>query len=96
LFFSITQYPYFWVSGKQGAVHFAPVSEDLDEVIDASFLSVEISDGGVPIDGRAQGQPPSSLCATRVDLTLSDGRRVLVEGPTALSAVVGLVEGLIA
>jgi putative transposase len=21
LFFSITQYPYFWVSGKQGAVH---------------------------------------------------------------------------
>ena len=75
---------------------FAPVSEDLDEVIDASFLPVEISDGGVPIDGRAQGQPPSSLCATRVDLTLSDGRRVLVEGPTALSAVVGLVEGLIA
>jgi hypothetical protein len=25
---------------------------------------------------------------------LSDGRRVLIEGPTALSAVVGLVEGL--
>jgi hypothetical protein len=24
LFFSITQYPYFWVSGKQGAVHKAP------------------------------------------------------------------------
>jgi hypothetical protein len=22
LFFSITQYPYFWVSGKKGAVHY--------------------------------------------------------------------------
>ena len=41
--------------------------------------------------GAIQG---SSLCAVRVDLTLSDGRRVLVEGPTALVAVLGLVEGL--
>ena len=32
--------------------------------------------------------------ANRVDITLSDGRRIVVEGPTALSAVVGLVEGL--
>ena len=34
------------------------------------------------------------LCATRVDLTLSDGRRVLIEGPTSLGAVMSLVEGL--
>ena len=35
-----------------------------------------------------------SVTATRVDLTLSDGRRILIEGPMALSAIVGLVEGL--
>jgi transposase len=29
-----------------------------------------------------------------VDITLSDGRQILVEGSTALSAVVALVEGL--
>ena len=34
------------------------------------------------------------VTATRVDLTLSDGRRILIEGPMALSAIVGLVEGL--
>jgi hypothetical protein len=32
LFFSITQYPYFWVSGKQGAVH----SYRMDNVKDSS------------------------------------------------------------
>jgi transposase len=35
------------------------------------------------------------LSAQRVDITLSDGRRILVEGSTALSAVLALVEGLI-
>ena len=73
---------------------FATVAEDPDQVIEASFLPVEIADRGVPVDEDAPSQWPSSLCATRVDLTLSDWRRVLVEGPTALSAVVGLVEGL--
>ncbi|XAT62638.1 oxidoreductase [Rhodobacteraceae bacterium Araon29] len=34
------------------------------------------------------------LSAQRVDITLSDGRRILVEGATGLSAVVALVEGL--
>ena len=34
------------------------------------------------------------ITATRVDLTLSDGRRILIEGPMALSAIIGLVEGL--
>ncbi|WP_254604168.1 hypothetical protein [Leisingera sp. ANG59] len=32
--------------------------------------------------------------AQRIDITLSAGRRIVVEGPTALSAVVGLVQGL--
>ena len=73
---------------------FAAVAEDPDEGIEGSFLPVEIADRGAPVDEDAPSQWPSPLCATRVDLTLSDGRRVLVEGPTALSAVVGLVEGL--
>ncbi|MCP3969099.1 MAG: oxidoreductase [Rhodobacteraceae bacterium] len=34
------------------------------------------------------------LSAHRVDITLSDGRRVLIEGPTTLNAVVSLVQGL--
>ena len=60
-----------------------------------SFLPIEIEDA-----------PPSSnepavvssvnipVSAQRIDITLSDSRRILVEGPTALSAVVTLVEGL--
>jgi transposase len=62
------------------------------------FLRVEIEDAEVvtvstaPIVSADAAQTP--LRATRVDLTLSAGRRVLIEGPTALCAVVSLVEGL--
>ncbi|CUH62385.1 hypothetical protein TL5118_00003 [Thalassovita autumnalis] len=35
-----------------------------------------------------------SVTAQRVDITLSDGRRILLEGATALSAIVAMVEGL--
>jgi transposase len=55
------------------------------------FLRVEIEDAEVvtvsnaPIVSADAAQTP--LRATRVDLTLSDGRRVLIEGPTALRAV---------
>jgi transposase len=65
---------------------------DVEDPVDG-FLPVEI-------DGHALSDPLVSvrtcqsfepaLSATRVDLTLSDGRRVLVESPTALSAVLGL------
>lgn len=64
------------------------------------FFRVEIEDAEVvtvstaPIVSVDAAQAP--LRATRVDLTLSDGRRVLIEGPTALCAVVSLVEGLTA
>jgi transposase len=64
------------------------------------FLRVEIEDAEVvtvstaPIVSVDAAQTP--LRATRVDLTLSDGRRVLIEGPTALRAVISLVEGLTA
>lgn len=64
------------------------------------FLRVEIEDAEMvsaltaPIVSADVAQTP--LRATRVDLTLSDGRRVLIEGPTALCAVISLVEGLTA
>jgi transposase len=62
------------------------------------FLPVEIdgsaavvNDTDAPLPTGLSGAP---LCANRVDITLTDGRRVLIEGPTALSAVLGLVQGL--
>lgn len=65
------------------------------------FLPVEVS--GSTVDHLADdttmgtaGSTSAPLLAHRVDITLSDGRRVVVEGPTALSSVVGLVQGLMA
>jgi len=74
---------------------FAPVAEGPDD--GAVFLPVEI-DGSTVHEPACQeiAPPPSSspLSASRVDITLSDGRRILIEGPTALPAVVSLVQGL--
>jgi transposase len=63
------------------------------------FLPVEVS--GSTVDQRIDdgtmgtaGLASTSLLTHRVDITLSDGRRVVVEGPTALSSIVGLVQGL--
>lgn len=62
------------------------------------FLPVEIVDADLVSDWIApvatNGTDQALLCTTRIDLTLSDGRRVLIEGPTALGAVLGLVQGL--
>ena len=64
---------------------------------EATFLPVEIeADVAVvrdPIDMPMQSPSPP-LSASRVDITLSDGRRILIEGPTELTAVVSLVRGL--
>lgn len=65
----------------------------------ALFLPVEISGmAAVPDPEAGLGETPRStdadVLAQRVDITLSDGRRILVESPTALSAVLGLVQGL--
>ena len=65
------------------------------------FLPVEVSGSTVDhrIDDGAMGTAGSTsapFLAHRVDITLSDGRRFVVEGPTALSSVVGLVQGLMA
>jgi len=64
----------------------------------ADFLPIEV-EGIVPPPPLPQlpTPPPVSgapLSAQRVDITLSDGRRILVEGTTALTAVLSLVEGL--
>lgn len=61
------------------------------------FLPVEIEAAAVlepaPID-VPMPSPSAPLSARRIDITLSDGRRILVEGPTPLAAVISLVQGL--
>lgn len=80
---------------------FAPVVEGQDDNIEAGgFLPIEIEGSAAVAIGDERPLPtgPSDvpISANRVDITLSDGRRVLIEGPTALSAVLGLVQGLMA
>ncbi|WP_050518110.1 IS66-like element accessory protein TnpA [Pseudorhodobacter antarcticus] len=72
-----------------------------DAALEGVFLPVEIA--ASPMEGvavtpshMAAAGLGAAVSAQRVDITLSDGRRVLVEGPTALSAVLGLVQGLMA
>jgi len=79
---------------------FAP-EEESGEVLDAvemGFVPVEIADIAPvpsPSDMRVSAPALTELVsAQRVDITLSDGRRILVKGSTALSAVLALVEGL--
>lgn len=79
---------------------FAPAEVDVsDDPGDGTlFLPVEITgvaaDPGPGSDLEAHGPTDNPVLAQRVDITLSDGRRVVVEGPTALSSVLGLVQGL--
>lgn len=75
------------------------VAPDADRPDQATtFLPVEIEAGVVhesALVAQSPTLPPSApLSAGRVDITLSDGRRILIEGPTSLSAVVSLVQGL--
>ena len=64
---------------------------------DAVFLPVEV-EGMTAVADRApaphQAALAGPLTVQRVDIALSDGRRILVEGTTALTAVVAMVEGL--
>ena len=69
--------------------------------LDGVFLPIEIEalqlESAGPAPALDAGYNPCSVVsAQRVDITLSDGRRILVEGPTALSSVVGLIHGLTA
>jgi len=62
------------------------------------FLPIEVEDAvQIPSCSDTQVSAPAlagPVSAQRVDITLSDGRRILVEGTTVLSAVLALVEGL--
>lgn len=70
--------------------------EDGEDAADSpAFLPVEIE--GAVSSCAGQNTLPrfeAPLAAQRVDITLSDGRRLLIEGTTTLTAVLGLVEGL--
>ena len=77
----------------------ASTSAPADASVDGVFLPVEIDAPAMERSAskalhRAGAAPVPDVVAQRVDITLSDGRRILVEGPTALSSVVGLVQGL--
>ena len=73
---------------------FAPAPEIDDPDSHGGFLSVEI-EGAVTVPVlEGDRELDTAVSAQRVDITLSDGRRILVEGPTALSGVLALVEGL--
>jgi transposase len=76
---------------------FAP-DEAAPETQGAAFLPVEIAGTAPPQPLSQLPAPPTvsgaPLSAQRVDITLSDGRRILLEGRTTLSAVLSLVEGL--
>ncbi|MEP0944976.1 MAG: transposase [Rhizobiaceae bacterium] len=66
-----------------------------DAVEEAHFIEMAMPSPDLPLAVDAIGPSPVDLLlATRVDIALSDGRRVLIEGPTSLLAVVGLVQGL--
>lgn len=70
-------------------------AEDVASEDDPVFLPVEID--AAPIADQpvsAVAHPGSGLCVQRIDLTLSDGRRVLVEGATELAGVLVLIKGL--
>lgn len=75
---------------------FAPEPEIAESDCHGDFLPVEI-EGAVTIPVlEGDRELDTAVSAQRVDITLSDGRRILVEGPTALSGVLTLVEGLMA
>lgn len=70
--------------------------EDSDVFLPVEISGPEIDDQMVATRVATTGVTDGAVMANRIDITLSDGRRIVVEGPTALSAVVGLVQGLTA
>jgi len=70
--------------------------------LEGVFLPVEIETSALEshtTPGRISAVaavPGPAVLAQRVDIALSDGRRILVEGPTSLASIVGLVQGLTA
>ncbi len=88
-----------WLKDPRFAPNFEEDAAQPEDGV-VAFLPVEVRDPS-PVDftQSGSGAPPLSgaaISAHRVDITLSDGRRILVEGPTAVSAILGLVQGLMA
>lgn len=68
---------------------------DLSVPEGATFLPIEISGmASAPTAPISPTPSTGSVTAQHVDITLCDGRRILVEGPTALSAIVAMVEAV--
>lgn len=63
---------------------------------DASFIELDGSAGASHPVPDIVATPATGLSANKVDITLSDGRRVLIEGPMPLGSIIGLVQGLMA
>ena len=83
-----------WSKDPRFALAAAAVDDNFDI---AAFLPVEVNvatPSDVLVTEAASATPTSALSANRMDITLSDGRWVLVEGSTALASVVGLLQGL--
>ena len=91
--------------GSPGSGKDVPHGDD-GEVAGSGFYEVSVSSNPAPARMKAEvhqchvsasvearGSKGSSH-ALRVDLSLSDGRRVLIEGATSLAAILTLVEGL--
>ncbi len=80
---------YTWLKGPR----FAPPAVALEDAAeDLPFIEVAMPSPDLPVAVDVTGPPPVELLlSTRVDIALSDGRRVLIEGPTSLLAVIGLV-----
>ncbi len=82
-----------WLRDPQFASE-VEVPEDA-ETEAATFFPIEITGGPtVPMAEPSSPAPGRPFAAQRIDITLCDGRRILVEGPTALSAVLTMVAGL--
>lgn len=75
---------------------FAPMPE-ADTAPESTFVELDMT---AHVERASAYPAPAAptlggpVTVTRIDLILSDGRRILIEGPMALSAIAGLVEGL--
>jgi transposase len=91
-----------WLKDPRFAPEEGGSSPEESIVLEGVFLPVEmetftLKSATVPARISAVAADPGPVVsAQRVDIALSDGRRILVEGPTSLASVVGLVQGLTA
>ena len=83
-----------WLRDPRFAADFPDDVLEIDEV--PAFLPVEIEGVASSLTSLPPPALEAPLSAHRVDITLSDGWRILVEGATGLPAVLALVEGLMA